>query len=1713
DAEGGGAGDGWSMVAPKPPPIRLGPYNLSPGGPSLLYREPRHRSREGLTSREGASVRAATWRKGAEVPGAVFTQYGWVQARSNGAGNLLTLQLQSLPEPELVPALEAYVRQLGIPQHGLGGAKASVGSNRPHLSTGGHLPPSVPHHGRMQPLMVGGTSALDAQRAASPSGGAVRPPPAPNSVAAIFGAASAGFFVSHAPVMPHPPGHHPPSAVVRSPPPVVATSPTRGAVQRRNAVPVDAAGSSGGGSGGEVANAEDDVEAVEAMTATGATVGGSWTGPLITDRGDCSGLGVPAVVGRALGSPTSSRSLLARVRFNGEGQDRGGLPGGSGSLSRRSHTTSRRSMSPLLVVPVEERPPGEARVLGSAMSITSRNGAGVGASTGGGSSTSFRSASRGARSASTAFTAAAAAGGFGEADSDGGFSAAAEDTFVGPRTESMRSPGQQQQDEDVATLQGEPFEVAVAVLRSKSIKPGVVERVFPQGLAHINDPTSSVAPQQHENDGSNADGDGPMSYPLEDITSSSSESGDDGDGWATASDEGGRQGEQTTPPDLDADTATVAAKAVGGKSNSGIESLGDTAPVTASQAPRSGADQPPRRQSMPGAAASHSIPLSAAVAPPKTAGEPRGRAAPRMRQVHAAAAAPSAIQATGVRAAGDVASAAEAAPPDEGPLDDEDGERQFDLLYDMTRWAVTRPSTPTDYRVEDDHIAITLRRSKEAKQRDQEEAHQVRRARLLAAYGGGAGAAVYGGNAYERVLFRRRHARALAALAASQSPLAGKPLLQHRNDAGGGSTGGAGSFGEGRAAGATSGGGFRLPRRVGATGGNHRRFVASSAIHGNLNSGVIWMPTRGGKVEMRVKPGGGCVSGFGNSYYWRQPVRLTSLMHIRPAAPAGQVASMGGSEGGGAEPAEFTRSRSRGVSGRHPAAAPSAPPEVTEMANTALKLLSDLGSEIGRVEEEIQALQRQAEQEEGRRQGKIDGAAGPMQAASPLFATGATASHISVAMAPIASPPPPRSPSGSMYRTQYITFHHQCHVQAQGQQQLAQQQSQQQRPASRSRMMPAPSLQRLTLVTLEPPTGIHGTPVPRLPHPQRPISPPQARVTQGRQASTNGGSGSVFPGTVAAVGNRRSVIVNGGTAPLQPSGAAASRASMTTVASRGVAEPADVTGPGDGGVASCARGSDLPPDNVYIHSAPLLRLGQPPPLSGVGLVSPKLQNVSSIVSGSGPSFGSNTAGQLGSVELALMDAVMPPGPPLTAPAALNAGGRRLTSNQVLVPTPHNTLSSNGGWPSSCLSTISGMAPIAADPAPVSPPLPPPPAAAPVPVWASPRRSITGAEPATVASIARVVWELPSPKPAAGGTVTAAAPVSTFAAASQSSAAPHCRVGVHPYPRQNSPPTLLPNIGTTTSAAAVSPMRPSVDGVGTRLVNQVVALSSSSASAVVAAATAAAKGSPSQRQGSAGHEVTAAPPSPPLAAWGATSSVLVGMLPEISQMSLSPRNYATMRSSVSYSASGSPAGGSPGSAGNVAISAGGRVSTPLFVASRAGPAAAASPPHSPLRNYPRMELGLGAGASPYRLRRGSSNGPGAVYYQYSVGGGGGGQQVAINEAYDNGVSVDSLLLNVALFGPGGLGGSGGVDRAAAALRASTTAAPSTRWPRASDASMTMPTPLAAPLTTTVSAVTEAPTTMEVTTGGSPRFGRVRRLSMGPLPGSGSSGGGTAAAVSP
>ncbi|GLI63179.1 hypothetical protein VaNZ11_005949 [Volvox africanus] len=1702
DGEGGAPRDSWSMeaAAPKPPLIRLGPYNLSPGGPSLLYREPRHRSREGLTSRERASVRAAKWMKGAEVPGAVFTQYGWVQARSNGAGNLLTLQLQSLPEPELVPVLEAYVRQLGIPQDGLGTAKTSLGCNRPHLLPGGHLPPSMPHQGRMQPLMVGGRSALDVRRAVSPSGGAARPPPAPNSVAAIFGAASAGFFVGHAPVIPHPPGHQPPSAVVRPPPPVAVTSPTRGPVPLR----------------AEVGNTEDDVEAVEAMTSTAAAAGGSRAGPVITDKGDGSnGLGVPTVLGRALGSPTSSsRSLLARVRFNGEGQERTGLAGGSGSISRRSHTTSRRSMSPLLVVPGEEWPLRGDRVLGSAMTITPRIGAGSG------SGTSFRSVSRGARSASTAFTAAASGGEFGEPESDGGVSAGAEDTFAVPRTESLQSPGQQEQDEDVAILQGEPFEVALAVLRSKSIKPGVAERVFPQGLAHINDPTSNVAPQHHEGDGGNADADGPMSYPLDDISSSSSsDNGDDGDGWATASDEGDRQGEQTTAPDVDAD---------------------------ADAAGPGGHDEQPPRQSLQGGAVSQSIPL--AVAPPATAGGPRGRAAPRTRQVHPMAAAAPARQAPDVCAVGNPTAITEAASsPSEVLLrNDENGERQFDLLYDMTRWAATRPSTPTNYRVEDHHIAITLRRSKEAKQRDQEEVHQVRRARLLAAYGGGAGAAVFGGNAYERVLFRRRHARALAALAASQSPLAqllravafdrqvaGKPLLQHHAAAGGGSAGRTGSFGDGLAVGE----GRRRARRVGAAGGGRRLYVASSAVPGDLNGGVIWMPARGSRVDMRVKPGGGCVSGFGNSYYWRQPVRLTSLINIRPAAPAGQINSTDAFEGRGAQPRELTRARSRGVSARHTAAVPPPPPEVTEMANTALKLLSDLGSEIGRMEVEIQTLQRQAEQDELRRQGVSGGPGGdarPTQAASPVLA----ASHGTAATAPSASPPPPpRSPSGSLYRTQYITFHHQCHVQAQGPQQLAHQQSQQQRPASRCRVIPAPSNQRLTLMTLEPPTGIHGTSVPRMPHRQGPISPPQGRSTQGGRATqviTNGGTGGSSISTVtataaaaappAAVGNRRSVTVGGGTAQPLSASVEVGRASTSTVALQGVAEPPDVTGSGEGG----AGGSGSPPDDFLSHSAPLLRLSQPPTPSGACTVSPKLQNVSSVVSRSGSSFESNTAGQLGPVESALLDTVMPPGPPLTAPAASNAGGRRLASNPVLMPTPHNTLSSNGGWPSSCLSTISGMAPMAADAVPVSPQPPSPPVGASVPVWASPRRSITGAEPAAVASIARVVWELPSPRPAAAGTAAAAAVVAvpTPMAASQSSTAPLGRVGVHPYPRHNSPPTLLPNIGTiatATAAAALHPLRPSSDGVGTRLANQVATLSSSSASAVVAAAAAAgaavavtAKGSPSHRQGSAGHEVAAAPPSPPLAAWGATSSVLVGVLPEISQMSFSPRNYApgqqTMRSSVSYSASGSPAGG----AGNAAISSGGRVSTPLLVGSRAGPAAAASPPHSPLRNYPRMELGLGAGASPYRLRHGSSNGPSAVYYQYSVGGGGGGgTQVAINDGYDNGISVDSLLMNVALFGPGGLGGSGLGDRAAAGVRASAPAAPSTRWPRASDASLTMPTPLtplAAPLTSTVSAATVAPTT-DVTIGGSPRFTRVRRLSMGPLPGSGSSGSGTAAAVSP
>lgn len=280
----------------------------------------------------------------------------------------------------------------------------------------------------------------------------------------------------------------------------------------------------------------------------------------------------------------------------------------------------------------------------------------------------------------------------------------------------------------------------------------MTERIFPQGRIHINDPTSSLAPLRVGGDGGGDERQRLLSYPLDDImssTSSTSDAADDAQGWSTDSDceaqgprgeDEGKEAAAAVKAAAAAATSIVSASAIAGARRP-LDSVGGDAAAARGvlrpspqqqqqQHQRRGstgyASGPKGRGTARAAVGLHDIGHEAA-AGPAGVGEP-ATLTPRIAEHPTrrrsweggdssymgleAAVMPWAVgRVTAQRVSKTrpvlppplliIPSAAALSPVAETNADflqDEYGLQQFDLLYDMTRWASTPPPTPVNYR-------------------------------------------------------------------------------------------------------------------------------------------------------------------------------------------------------------------------------------------------------------------------------------------------------------------------------------------------------------------------------------------------------------------------------------------------------------------------------------------------------------------------------------------------------------------------------------------------------------------------------------------------------------------------------------------------------------------------------------------------------------------------------------------------------------------------------------------------------------------------------------------------------------------------------------------------------------------------------------------------------------------------------------------------------
>lgn len=540
------------------------------------------------------------------------------------------------------------------------------------------------------------------------------------------------------------------------------------------------------------------------------------------------------------------------------------------------------------------------------------------------------------------------------------------------------------------------------------------------------------------------------------------------------------------------------------------------------------------------------------------------------------------------------------------------------LLEPATFLSPTRP--------EDHYVAVTIRRSEAAKQRDQQERIAETRQRVLGGY-----ASVYTrslGAAYSRVRYRRHQARAMAAITAARMPTAG-----------GGFGGGARGFViRGPAARPTVGGlaGNRLtlmprpalPRAYVAAGGfmrppRARAGFGASAGHLSPTFGEGVRGYSRSKSQVRVRGTTASVgAGFGSSYYWRRPVKLGSVIRVRPAGLSSSGAATGPALPAAAEPgsevasgpfvtgAAATAAASALTSGAASRSRTPAPPEVADMATKAIQLLSELGSEIGNLEEQIQALQRKADLEQERelraggasiggghpqqhpQQGHLHGHGGrhatyapDLQGLQQQVVTGTGVGHLQQRPQAAAATSPRQA------RQQASPQHQHQQPSAASSPQLnpylAQHQQHQRNRQAYNLLSQSPGYR----TALTPPTGITGTSLSRVPHPPHPHAAAAAAVSPSvRTAHATPAGATPSPGVTpvahASGGQAASVVAAYGVGSGSASGSlanglvAGSPAARASVMRRrstagGMSQPAATAATGtsaSGGVTKAAAG-------------------------------------------------------------------------------------------------------------------------------------------------------------------------------------------------------------------------------------------------------------------------------------------------------------------------------------------------------------------------------------------------------------------------------------------------------------------------------------------------------------------------------------------------------------
>ncbi len=1023
-----------------------------------------------------------------------------------------------------------------------------------------------------------------------------------------------------------------------------------------------------------------------------------------------------------------------------------------------------------------------------------------------------------------------------------------------------------------------------------------------------------------------------------------------------------------------------------------------------------------------------------------------------------------------------------------GELDDPEAVRQFDVLYDMTRWLPAPPPSPRGYSPE--LITVTIRRSEAAQRRDVEQQYEQQRRTAAAALA--VHASVYGrslGVMYERARYRRRQARVRATVSAMCSPvaaflrprafrdlLAGQRMrMATRPDRTGGATAWAGGLGTGAP-------GVRARGLAG---------LASGGGAGGGGGGALEVASWGAgaaRMQVRVRPAAtAAASGYGSSNYWRRPVKLGSLIRIQPAGRA-PVAAVDGAAA--QSPGEEL---------------PPPPPEVTAMAATAIKLLSELGSEIASMEDQIEVLRKKAELEElqqkqqqqqllqqqgngeeQRRRAFLHGSGGAQGLQSPHSppqlrqqqqpqqeAVGnarLAAGRHSISGSPSGLPQQPYNHvvynAGSTATSPYV-------------------------PQPRHRVATAVGLYtaRGPQAALAPPTGVTGTAFGRVPHPPpahqtHPSSPgasPPHTVRRGVIASASWVSPVATAGAaaVSATPFRRSAggflpagrqpqqqqqhlgrALGASTAAGKPHGSAPTLSAAVPVPAVGSTSLKDHTGVQDAPDRTeaaadepCATdaAADAAADAVAPSDEPATQSGAPPPMSIIPDDSlPTCESCASPIATDQSPSGAPPAWPSPSPRTPLSPSPFSPAAPLPPP-----------------PPPQTFFRSRS-------TSLSGTA--ALDRAPSGGSLPPPPSAQPsgnasaLSVAVDPLAS----PPSDYLRVAPMALHNQTQSAAAAVTPTASSallPTKAQRGPALSSQLPMpASQLLQQQQQQQQQHTLLPSIlpgrnGSPSPRGSIANLTPTAG------LPAAAPTSTGGAAAVNMSGPCGFRSPLGSGVGGVGLRPTSSggsPRSPGLAArsssitlpHGSSSPALQQLQQQYGHQHSPHPDYTQPHPHQHYQHPATPKSAGPGGRtphpawpedcsspgghgplarpGTHSAGPGGRAPSPAgHSAVRAAYASCPSPPHSPLRHYPRMELGTAAAAGGVTAtrsrRRGSVDGPAAsLLYSVSPGGGaaavsyvsyscdGGGGEL---DGGGGGVSVDSLLLNVNLLGGGGGGGSG------------------------------------------------------------------------------------------